>query len=387
MRRWAVLAAVAALTGCHDFDQGIRDCMSNGICRSNVQQDGGAHFAVALAPTALTLGPGGMAKVSVKLTRPLHNLESLTLSVEAAPGVTSAFESNASSLNETNLALTLPLPFAAGGYAVDVVARKDDGSQAARASLALTVRSPAGTLLVDDDLSANNQGALFAPDSVEDGFFPAALTALGVPFDPTTLRSPWDGGARSPFDVAQVQGYGAIVWYTGSTRGATVNLTAADERLMREWLDLGGKKLLLSSQNFVRDRGTPWDGGSPSTLFTEYLGGRGGTFLLGGPRTLQGVAGQPTSALTLAVGDAGPLPTELGLVNPRPGTQPLFTLTADPDDSGIREVAVATLRTGVGDAGTSTFVYVGFPLVNVADAGAGARQAAFDALRSAAAIP
>lgn len=376
------LAAALLLCGCHDFDAGIRQCMSNGVCKSNVETDGGAHFAVSLTPNTLTLGPGGMALVHLDLTRPIHTQDVLTLSIDGPPGVTVGFERDTGYFNDNTLAVTLPLPFAAGTYALDVIASKN-GTQVARSSLSVTVTAPALTLLVDDDLSPNNLGTPFVPVSAEDTFFPQALG--GTAFDHFHLIAPWDGGVRSPLSVEQLKPYARIVWYTGASYGPTVNLTAADQGALSDWLDLGAKNLLLSSQNYVRDHGQPWKG-SVNPFYRSCIGGDGGVWVRGGPRVVTGVAGQPTSGLVLTVQDGGPINNDFGLVSLRAGTEALFTVVADPDDAGLRDVAVATRRTNVGDAGTSVCVYVGFPLIDALDGDGGTRRQAFDALRTAAGL-
>ena len=59
----------------------------------------------------------------------------------------------------------------------------------------------------------------------------------------------------------QLKPYKMVLWYTGDR---TDTLTSRDGIVIRSWLDEGGKKLVLFSQELISDHGegTNWDSAS-----------------------------------------------------------------------------------------------------------------------------
>lgn len=369
------LGAALGLAACHDFDAAPQLCLANGVCRSNIDQDAGT-FALAPAPASVTLGPGGAALVGLALTRPKNRFDALTLTISgpgADAGLALRLSTNDTQDSEVTLSVRVPLPFPAGAYPLHVAAARAGTEVVAEADLPVTVRPPATTLLVDDDESPNNGPNPFsAVPSAEDAFYRSRLGG----FDDVALGP--------PLTPAQLAGYASVVWYTGKSDGPSVNLTTADRALLLQWLDLGGKKLLLVSQNFPSDVGSGWSNAT-DPLLRDAIGAAGSLFFSGMPVVVRGVVGEGTEGVVLDVRANDPLPLHVAVLNARPGTRALLTTPAKPPggDGGVQDLPVATLRTGVGDAGTSTVAFVGFPFVNATDGGSGT----FDAVRSAAGIP
>ncbi|MBS1152256.1 MAG: hypothetical protein H6Q89_3954 [Myxococcaceae bacterium] len=388
MRRALVwLLALAALGACRDFDDGLTLCVVNRVCGQPPPDGGPGTFSVAADPAVLTLGPGGSGVSTLTLTRPALTFDELTIALVGNGaddgGLTASVVYNGFYFVSSTMTVRVPLPFPAATYDLAVTASLD-GGEVARTALQVIVRAPHPTLLVDDDGTANNTSRSALPPSENDAFLTGALTSAGVPYDTFVMPYFWDGGP-GPLTFEQVQGYSAIVWYTGEKSGLR-NVTASDELLLARWLDQGDRKLILLSDNYMYDEGTPW-AATKNPFVVEYLGAIGGSFLRGGPYPLTGVAGQPTAALSLALANGVPISTNVGLVNRRPGTDALFTVAANPDSAGTRPIACATIRKNVGDAGTSSFTYVGFPLVNVVADGGGSPLAGWEAIRTAAGVP
>ena len=249
--------------------------------------------------------------------------------------------------------------------------------------MTLVVPAAAKTLLVDDDISANNS-VLAASASANDIFFATQLGSTGLAFDTAHIPNQGDGGAALTFE--QLSAYDNVVWYTGESFGQFTMLSRADLAALMRWLDLGNRRLVLASENLMYSYGYAWTTNS-NPFITDYLGALGGEAIGNNAFTVTGVTGQPSAGMSLNVAFDMPLSTDIGLVNPRPGTDVLFTVLANPANTGLRQVPCATVRRAVGDAGTSTFVHVGFPILNVIDTDAGTRAGAFQAFRAAAGIP
>lgn len=376
MRTACVVVLAVAAAGCHDFDAAPQVCLANGVCRSNIDDDAGT-YGLVLDPPQLTLGPGGIGRVLVKVVRPKNTNGVLDLAIDgpgADAGVGSVLALNKNVFSATTLAVQVPLPFAAGSYPLRLTAFSE-GSVITDATLGVTVTPAAPTLLVDDDLSADNQGKLFELPSADDQFYRAALKG---PVDTFVVPTPWDGGMGSPLALGQVAGYTSIVWFTGQSFGITNHLTPSDRATLLQWLDLGGKRLILAAPRAPSDVGGGWTMAT-DPLLRDAIGAAGSLLRTGQAATVRNA----NTELALRAND--PIRTDLALLNLRPGTQALMTTTANPDDAGVREIPVASLRNNVGDAGTSTVAFIGFPLVNATDAGAAA--AAFDAIRALTGIP
>jgi hypothetical protein len=168
--------------------------------------------------------------------------------------------------------------------------------------------------------------------------------------------------------------YSTVVWYTGSAYGGANNvdtISAIDEIQLTTWLDMGGKRLIILSNEYVSGLpSTDWTmTDAQNKLFASYIGGTGGVEANDANHklaTVTGVAGTPSAGLSLTIGPDMPIDSFFNVVNPAASTDTLFTLPYDPDSSGtVRPVAVATGRKSVGAAATSKVVWVGFPVENI----------------------
>jgi len=135
-------------------------------------------------------------------------------------------------------------------------------------------------LLVDDD---NN-----SPDVRP--YFTAALDNLGYDYDVFDVGS---GSGNGP-DLAGLQGYSIVIWFSGDKYGDSAGPNSADETALAAYLD-GGGRLFLSSQNYLYDFGL--------TAFGQnYLGIGSYTNDSGNASTKYGVPGDPIG------GGLGPYP-------------------------------------------------------------------------------
>ncbi len=135
-------------------------------------------------------------------------------------------------------------------------------------------------LLVDDDNDS--------PDTRP--YFTAALNNLGYDYDVFDVGG---GGGNGP-DLAGLQGYSIVIWFSGDKYGGSAGPNAADEANLAAYLD-GGGRLFLSSQDYLYDFGLTGFG-------QTYLGIGSYTNDGGNATTKYGVAGDP-------IGDGlGPYP-------------------------------------------------------------------------------
>ena len=133
-------------------------------------------------------------------------------------------------------------------------------------------------LLVDDDNDS--------PDTLP--YYTAALDALGYEY------GVFDTGGGDGPDLAGLQGYDMVLWFSGDTYGGAAGPNSTDEANLAAYLD-GGGKLFLDSQDYLYDMGL-------TTFGQSYLGVASFTSDLGNATTKYGVAGDP-------VGDGlGPYP-------------------------------------------------------------------------------
>lgn len=391
------LVVLALVHGCRDFDEGLTRCAIDRICTDGTSSAG---FSLALTPSELTIAGLAFSRTRLDLTYPSTYYSELLFRLDGAadagliavfaPEKAGQFASGAPVLDiraEAN-------PTIEQSWTLDVVGTQPDGGDRVRQSLKITARpSLATTLIVDDDHSDNNFNAgndigitLPMPKaSGSDTFYAAAMTARGAPFDTWTQpESRWDGG-NSPLTFEQIQRYSKIVWYTDRSFQQYDNITAGDDYALRQWLDLGNRKLILLSENYVGYQvRLAWDMVRPDKpLAADYFGVLGGAendsaVTTGTGYGFSGVAGQTTAGMSIRL-PMGVSETNLSLINPKPGTQPLLTVRADPDGTVERDIAMATVRRNVGDAGTSTALYVGFALVDVLPTDGGSRESAFQA--------
>jgi hypothetical protein len=163
-------------------------------------------------------------------------------------------------------------------------------------------------LLVDDD---NNN-----PDVLP--YFTGALDDLGYDYDVFDVGG---GGADGP-DLAGLQGYNMVFWFSGDKWGGSAGPNGTDEAALAAYLD-GGGKLFLSSQDYLYDFGlTPFG--------EDYLGIGSYTDDSGDAVFKYGVAGDP-------IGDGlGPYPLyypagfspDGDIVNPGAGVSVAFRSSA-----------------------------------------------------------
>src|SRR3569623_933993 len=133
--------------------------------------------------------------------------------------------------------------------------------------------APVTTLLVDHDDSTNNDDPpTSATLSESDAFFAGRLTAEHIPFATSIVLN--DANPTTPH-FADLMNYSTVLWYTGDSYGKT--MTASQETTLKNWLDLGGKTLLVFSQNLFYDLGTggDWATVNSDTFLTNYLGAAG----------------------------------------------------------------------------------------------------------------
>jgi len=135
-------------------------------------------------------------------------------------------------------------------------------------------------LLVDDD---NN-----SPDVRP--YFTAALDNLGYDYDIFDVG----GGSGNGPDLAGLQGYSIVIWFSGDKFGSSAGPNGTDETALAAYLD-GGGRLFLSSQDYLYDFGL--------TAFGQnYLGIGSFTNDSGNASTKYGVPGDPIG------GGLGPYP-------------------------------------------------------------------------------
>jgi hypothetical protein len=422
MRR-ALLAIAVLGVACHDWSDPVAVCLHAGICVLDGGSGGGTSamgggttsigggtgnsgggttsagggtgatggggnfgpWALQAMPAAATVGNGGVVATQVVITVPAQSLSTpvhLSLGADATDAGIAAFffENDVPGVIPFPMYLRAPFDFDAGTYAITVNATYD-GGLLARTSFSLTLRPPAKTLLVDGDQSFNNQGLGPLP-SRDDAFFVWLLDKSGILYDTFAMPFPNDGGLTSQ----ELSRYDAVVWSTGYSED-TIDADSPNERLLRQWLDLGSKKLILVGQYYSADVSYDWTT-SYSSFAVDYLGLTGGLYTPNqSPYTVLGVAGTALEGLSLdTVGPASGTPdyAEIGLIN-LDGGRPLLTLSYDPDGMGTRPTACAAIRMDAGALHTSTFEYVGVPLPMAADADAG--FLIWEALRTAASWP
>lgn len=397
MRRAWLIAVLAFVPACRDFDEGLTRCAINRVCSDGIS--GG--FGLTLTPSELTLSGTSFSRTQLAITYPPAFYARVGLRLEGAadaglvavfaPAETGAFDLDAPTLDVRPEST----PTAMQTFTLDVVGTQTDGGDRLRAALKITVRpSVASTLVVDDDHSDNNFNAgndigFTYPNpkiSERDVFFAKALADRGLAHD-TWLQpeNAWDGG-NGPLTFEQIQKYTAILWYTDRSFQQYDNITAGDDYALRRWLDLGNRKLILVSENYVGYQvPLDWDMVRPDKLLAaDYVGVLGGAednaaVANGNGFDFSGVAGQTTAGMQIRL-PFGASETNLSLINPKPGTQPLLTVRGDPDSTMERDIAMATVRRNVGDAGTSTALYVGFAIATVVPTDGGTRESLIKAL-------
>jgi hypothetical protein len=238
--------------------------------------------------------------------------------------------------------------------------------------------------------------------------FEGLLAGAGLSQDLISLRgdgSQTSGPGAAP-TFAQLQQYDLVVWFTGDNAGTgPVPLVSPSQKAaLTEWLDQGGKTLLLFSEYLV-DRGVgdtsaSWTVPPTDPLLQVYLGVEGGVgdpdyrapydlnfyvpmdsmvyYLVYGTGAVSASFGTekweiaPRSGFTLNV----------DIVNPGSGIDTLASTPSAPTALANFEAAVAIGNRGAGATASSTAVYVGLPLECVSSdlGGVGSAQLFFDGL-------
>ena len=229
--------------------------------------------------------------------------------------------------------------------------------------------------LVDDDMSDNNSSVANPQPSPSDTIFPMLLQSEGVAFH--TLVSTSDSSPAA----SDLAGYTNVVWYTGPS---IQRLSVNKQQALEQWLDTGGKRLVVFSENLALNTCT-WTTVT-NTFLVSYVGAAGCTFdvysyvqeapLSVTSFVVTGVAGTPFGSLTYSVTQQTPIASTADVINPATGTTTLATVPADPTfDHGDSPTPVAVSHM----KGTSTIVYVGFPIEDIPASSVGTRQRFFHA--------
>ncbi|HUB07231.1 MAG TPA: hypothetical protein VMB50_09520 [Myxococcales bacterium] len=238
-----------------------------------------------------------------------------------------------------------------------------------------TIFGPGATTLLVDNEWANASVAFTSPSYTT---YTALLTGAGIAYDTFVTDPNGTDGAPSSSDIAP---YDTIVWFTGGSYGGGVGeatMTAAQEAIVTNWLDQGGRTLLLFSENLVYDLSNPhciWGGPETDVFLVDYIGAAGDEcdfpcdVCTGGKVDHESYAitpatGSPLGAEPYQVVADTPVESTADAINPGvgAGVDILATVPLDPDGNGDLPGAVVTGRKGVGALGTSQVVYVGVPV-------------------------
>jgi Bacterial Ig-like domain (group 2) len=340
----------------------------------------GGDFTLSLNPATLSLAQGGNSTVTVTVNRTGGFTGSVTLALEganvgsAADQVSGAFAPNPATGGSSTLTLDIGPSTATGNSTLTV--RGTSGAIDKTTTLALTVTAPKTILLVDDDRSANNINPAnpSAVPSVSDTTFQGLLDQIGVGYNVFVV--PYEAGGPT-FD--QMKTYQTVIWYTGDEYGGVGNVrtvSSSDEINLGAFLDQGDRKVIVLSNSYIYGIGSPTWASINNSFFNDYIGGTGGKadVLNNQQFTTSGVTATVTDGLSLKVANNTPISTYTDVVNPKAGTDTLLTVQANPDNTSVRAVAVATGRSGVGTATSSKMIYVGLSFENIVDVGANSKK-------------
>jgi hypothetical protein len=219
------------------------------------------------------------------------------------------------------------------------------------------------TVLVDDDKSDNNGSVANPKSSPSDTIFPALLQNEGLSF--RTLVSTTD----STPGYSDLEGYTNVVWYTGPSKQT---LSADQQQALEQWLDIGGKRLVVFSECMTGNLGGGTWASEANQFLGTYVGAAGSAsdvysyvredFLYDLTYVATGGAGTPFASMTFSIAKGSPIASTADVVNPASGTITLVTVSVDPTSAGgdsPTPVAVGHMK------GTSTIVYVGLPIENI----------------------
>ena len=341
-------------------------------------------FTLSVAPATLSLAPGGSGNVTVTINRTGGFAGAVALTLEGsgvgtgASSVAGVFAPNPANGGSSALTVNVGASVAAGDYALTV--RGVAGSLDKTAGFSLTVTAPKTVLLVDDDRSSNNNAPSnpSATPSPSDTIFKASLDALGTGYNVYVVPTDKDGPS---FDA--IKDYETVIWYTASNYGGVDNLTtvsSVDEINLKAFLDQGSRKAIIISNSYIYGLGSNWAAITNSFL-NDYIGIVGAKTVVGNTNafTASGVTGTGTAGLSFNVAKT-PIDNYTTLLNPAGSSDTLVTALGNPDATTTRPVAVATGNSGVGTAGSSKVVFVGFALENIVDMGANSKKTLLEKL-------
>ena len=342
----------------------------------------GGDFTLSVAPATLSLAQGGSGNVTVTINRTGSFAGAVALTLEGSSvgpnDISGSFAPSPANGGSSTLSLSVGANFAPGDYALTV--RGVAGSLDKTAAFSLTVTAPKTILLVDDDRS-NNNSSPSNPDAVpsaSDTIFKAALDSLGVAYNVYVVPF----GVNGPsFDA--IKDYATVIWYTASHYGGNDNgatISSVDEINLKVFLDQGDRKAIVVSNSYFEGLRSNW-AAITNSFVNDYIGVIGAKANVSNNNafTTSGVAGTGTAGLNLNVAKT-PIDNYFSVVNPAGSSNTLVTVQANPDGTTTRAVAVATGNSGVGTAGTSKVVYVGFALENIIDIGANNKKALLEKL-------
>jgi hypothetical protein len=338
------------------------------------------QFGLSLYPRELTVGKGSTGDVLVVVQRTGEG-GNLTFALGSTPtGVSASFDPPSTTAGSTRMSIAVTTSAAVGPTSLEVLASGPTGTSSI--TLPFTVKPPNSVLLVDDDISANNADVTQMTSSTSDNLFSGLFgggSAVHVYVVPYLSSFPYylDGPS-----FATIKDYQLIVWYCGRRIGYEDSLHAADESVLRAFLDQGDRKVIIVAGRYPGDISPQptWTSVS-GTWVTSYLGLRGIApnldpslnFDVTGAGVLAGVA--MTHAANV------PIPSNIQGLNPAAGTDVLLSARFNPDGSGVTNVPLAIGRKNVGLLGTSKVIVVSFSFENLTDLAAPNTKAAiFDRL-------
>jgi hypothetical protein len=85
----------------------------------------------------------------------------------------------------------------------------------------------------------------------------------------------------------------------------------------------------------------------------------------------------------VTTGNTAPVVPNIEIINPKTGVDVLATVKSDPNDTGTNKVtAVVVGNKNVGAAGTSTVIYVGFPVEDISGGSPNTQAQFFSAIQA-----
>ena len=209
--------------------------------------------------------------------------------------------------------------------------------------------------------------------------------ASGILLGPTVFGRITPAGQHALFPggipANMLAGYTNVVWYAGA---ATHAPSTNQQQALEQWLDTGGKRLVVFAENLGLNL-CLWTG-ITNPFFVTYVGAVGCasdvySYVQEAPLSVTsyvvtGIDGTPFGSFTYSVTQQTPIASTADVINPATGTSTLATVSVDPTfDGGDSPTPVVVGHT----KGTSTIVYVGLPIEDIAASSIGTRQMFFHA--------